>query len=102
MTIALAANVLSEHKLLDFKWQTVNIRDCRTDSQGTIFAQQPAKDLSHIICNCCGERGHYSNSSTNGCPKIDTIAPNKWHKPKKLADTQAAVSEDTEQSGARC
>jgi hypothetical protein len=88
-TLAAAAEVLSEHKL-DLKWTTINSRRSRNGgTEATSFAQQGGgRDLSAVICNCCGEAGHYAGSK---CPKINTIAPNKWFKPKHTVLAQAAT-----------
>lgn len=105
-TLDAATEVLSKHKL-DPKWHTVKRdRDWRGggESQATSFAQQNStgptkKDLSHVVCNCCGQTGHYSNSSTHGCPKINTIAPDKWFKSKHTVLAQASTTtENTDQS----
>jgi hypothetical protein len=92
-TLAAAAEVLSEHKL-DAKWHDTTRRDRRGGNEATSFTQQgTGKDTSQVICHCCGEAGHYAGPK---CPKIDTIAPNMWFKPKNPVLAQAATESDPE------
>jgi hypothetical protein len=79
--------------VLDIKWTQVARRDHRGKLNG-VTLNQGGKELSHITCNCCGVKGHYST----GCPKIASIAPDKWFKPKNPVLAQGGMEPEDEQS----
>jgi hypothetical protein len=91
-TLKAAKDILSEH-VLDAKWTPVAQRDRRGNHNG-VTLNQGGKDLSHITCNCCGVKGHYST----GCPKVASIAPDKWFKPKNPVLAQGGTEPEDEQS----
>jgi hypothetical protein len=91
-TLKLAKDILSKH-VLDIKWTQVARRDRRGKLNG-VTLNQGDKDLSHITCNCCGVKGHYSM----GCPKVASITPDKWFKPKNLVLAQGGNEPEDEQS----
>jgi hypothetical protein len=101
-TIEASMKVLSAHKF-DPGWQEVKRRDKRTsirdpkeskDSKSNSFAQT-SNDKHKVICNCCGKPGHISPE----CPEKDSIAPDKWFKPKgKKSFNQTHNDTDAEQS----
>jgi hypothetical protein len=92
-TLKAAKDILSEHVLLHAKWTPVAQRNRRGNHNG-ITLNQAGKDLSHIMCNCCGVKGHYSTC----CPKVASIAPDKWFKPKNPVLAQSSNEPDNEQS----
>jgi hypothetical protein len=64
-------------------------------THGATFAQLP-RDLSKLICHCCGKTGHI----VPVCPDRLIIPPKKWHHPKDpkkvLSQTAVATGADTD------
>jgi hypothetical protein len=87
-TIKVAAKFLSSHQL-------DNKREIPSH-KATSFAQRAARDVSNLVCNCCGIKGHISPD----CSKRTTIPPEKWFKPKvkkvfaQSADTDGEETEN--------